>query len=145
MLDDIVYLFLGLSIIKANCSDIVMHASKERVSPLPAVLGPDTHEAPLLTLAINIRAQTQLHHTLCEGLVGTLHIGKAHPLIGAVLNLAASVPLLKLRACSKERSIWRIVCVALESLEKGSARVVSRLAVEIIVELGVDSVTDKLS
>lgn len=113
---DEVDLLAGHGIIEADSGDIVVHACNECGGPLPSVLGPDTKESPLLALALSLRAQVQLHHTLSELLSDDVDFIVGSPCVVTELRLTIGVLLWQLLSRAKEWLVSTARAITLEDL-----------------------------
>lgn len=139
-----VNLLSGHSIVEADCGNVVVHASEERSGPLPAVLGPNAKEAPLLAFSLELRAHVKFHHTFGEVLRDCVNLVIGLPGIVSELSLASGIFLRQLSSCSQERLVASFGTVALENLEHGVAIFVVGNPIEVVKVLRVDTVADQL-
>lgn len=133
----------GHGVVEANRGDIVVHASEERGGPLPAILGPNSKEAPHLTLTLNLWAHVKFHQTFGKVLSDCVDLVVTSPGVVSELRLTLFILFRQLRPCAQERLVASGATVALEQFEHGVAgSVLVGNPIEVVIVLRVDTIAD---
>ena len=91
LIEDVVDLLNRHSFKETNCSDLVVHATQERLSPLWSILHPDSKEAPHLTFAFDLVTQVKSHEAAGEVYTELVNFSKCLPHVLAEAWLAIHI------------------------------------------------------